>query len=131
MKKLISVQLAGNVLLVIFGLLIVFHILVLLNLLPSDMVWGGQAGTSATRLRVLETVSLIFTVLFAVIVAAKIDYITVPRFKRVITVLLWVIFVYLLLNTAGNLASGSSVEKLVFTPITIVAAFLVLRLAIE
>jgi hypothetical protein len=48
----------------------------------------------------------------------------------VIDILLWIIFAYLLLNTAGNLASSSSLEKLLFTPITIVAALLVLRLAV-
>jgi len=118
-------------LLIIFGLLAVFHILVLLNLLPSSMVWGGQADISGSSLRTLETLSLIFTVLFAIIIAVKIGYVKIRKFKRIITILLWIIFGYLVLNTAGNLASSSSIEKLVFTPITIVSAFLVLRLAIE
>jgi len=131
MKRLISAKLAGNMLLIIFGLLAVFHILVLLNLLPSSMVWGGQADISGSSLRTLETLSLIFTVLFAIIIAVKIGYVKIRKFKRIITILLWIIFGYLVLNTAGNLASSSSIEKLVFTPITIVSAFLVLRLAIE
>ena len=131
MKKLISTKTAGNVLLALFGLLVVFHIILLSNLLPSNMVWGGQAGGSPSSLRALETISLIFTVLFAIVVAVKIGYIKVGKFSRVINVLLWIIFAYLLLNTAGNLASSSSFETLLFTPITIVAALLVFRLAIE
>ena len=131
MKKLISAKLAGNILLIIFGFLVVFHILVLVNVFPSNMVWGGQAGASPSSLRILETISLIFTVLFAIIVAAKIGYIKAGKFMRVINILLWIIFVYLLLNTAGNLAASSMAEKLIFTPITIVAALLVLKLAIE
>jgi len=130
MKELISAKTAGNVLLVLFGLLVVFHILILLNLLPSNVVWGGRAG-SPSSLGTLLTVSLIFNVLFAIVVAAKIGYIEVGILSRMSKVLLWIIFAYLLLNTAGNLASSSSLETLLFTPITIVAAILVFRLALE
>lgn len=131
MKKLISTKTAGNILLALFGLLVAFHIVILLNLLPSNVVWGGQVGGSPSSLRTLETISLFLTILFAVVVAAKIGYIRVGKFSRVINVLLWIIFTYLLLNTAGNLASSSSFETRLFTPITIVAALLVLRLATE
>ena len=131
MKRLISTKLAGNILLILFGVLIVFHILVLFNLLPPSIVWGGQAGNSSANLRILEIISLTFTILFAVVVAAKIGYIKVGKFIKLINVFLWIIFVYLLLNAAGNLASSSSLEKLIFTPIATVAALLVLRLALE
>lgn len=129
MKKLIRVETTGNILLALFGLLVVFHLLVLFNLLPSNIVWGGRAGSSSSP-RTLLTVSLIFNILFAIVVAARIGYIEAGSFSRVINILLWVIFAYLLLNTAGNLGSSSSLEKLLFTPITIVAAVLVLRLAL-
>jgi hypothetical protein len=131
MKKVISLRSAGIVLLVIFGLLVVFHVLVLFQLLPSNIVWGGQIGGSTSSLRTLEIVSLSFTMVFAVVIAAKIGYIKAGRFMKVINVFLWIIFAYLLLNTVGNLASSSFLEKLVFIPTSIVAAFLVLRLAIE
>ena len=129
MGKIISAQTAGNILLVLFGLLAAFHILILFNLLPANIVWGGRAALSSSP-RALLTVSLIFNVLFAMVVAAKLGYIDVNRLSRVIDIFLWIIFAYLLLNTAGNIASSSSLEKLLFTPITIVAALLVLRLAI-
>jgi hypothetical protein len=129
MKKLISLETSGNLLLVLFGLLVVFHILVLFNLLPSTIVWGGRAGSSSNP-RALLTVSLILNILFAVVVSAKVGYVDVSSLHRLIDILLWIIFAYLLLNTAGNLASSSSLEKFLFTPVTIVAALLVLRLAI-
>jgi len=99
-------------------------------LLPSSIVWGGRAGISSSVSGLLA-VSLIFNFLFAIAVAVKIGYIKVGNDSRVINVLSWLIFACLLLNTAGNMASHSSFEKLLFTPITIVAAFLVVRLAIE
>jgi hypothetical protein len=131
MKKLISAKTAGNILLGIFAALILFHILILFNLLPSGIVWGGQAENSAGSLRIMEVVSLVFTILFAVIVAAKIGYIKLGISTKILNILLWIIFAYLILNTLGNLASSSSTEKLIFTPLTIIAALLVFRLAKE
>lgn len=130
MRKLISAKTTGNVLLALFGLLVVFHVIMLFNLLPNNVVWGGRAGSSSS-FQVLVTISLIFNILFAGAVAVKIGYIRLGKGGGVINIVLWIIFTYLILNTAGNLASNSSFEKLLFTPITIVAAFLVFRLALE
>ncbi|MCS6937568.1 MAG: hypothetical protein NZV61_08500, partial [Candidatus Bipolaricaulota bacterium] len=82
MKKLIHAKLAGYILLILFGALLVFHVLILFNLLPSGMVWGGQAGNYS--LRTLEIVSLAFTFLFSLVVAAKIGYIKAGKFAKVI-----------------------------------------------
>lgn len=127
MKKIISAKSAGNILLIIFSALIVFHILVLTGLAPADIVWGGRANTW----HIFEIISLVFTILFAIIVAAKVGYIKTTRFGSAVTVFLWLMFAFLLLNTLGNLASESLQEKLIFTPITIIASLLVLRLAVE
>jgi hypothetical protein len=43
----------------------------------------------------------------------------------------WLIFVFLLLNTLGNLASGVSFENLIAAPVTIILALCAFRLAIE
>lgn len=131
MKKLLSAKLAGNLLLILFGILIGFHLLILLNLLPDNIIWGGQAAGNPARTRTLELVSLVLTILFAGVVSAKIGYIKAEKFAGAINIFLWIMFAYLLLNTLGNLAASSPFEKLVFTPITIAAAFLVLRLALE
>ncbi|HEY9088295.1 MAG TPA: hypothetical protein VIO36_09020 [Anaerolineaceae bacterium] len=130
-KKLLSARLAGNLLLILFGLLIGFHLLVLFNLLPEDIVWGGRAASGPAQARTLELVSLVLTVLFAGVVSAKIGYIEAGKWGRVVNIALWVIFAYLVLNTLGNLVAISSLEKLIFTPLTLLAALLVLRLALE
>ena len=54
MKKLISEKLAGNLLLISLGLLAIFDILILLNIVPSNIVWGGQIKDPAANLVVLE-----------------------------------------------------------------------------
>jgi hypothetical protein len=98
---------------------------------PSNIVWGGQIKGPANNLIVLELIALVVTFIFAIIIAAKMDYIKASRFIKAVNIGVWVIFAYLILNTLGNLASGVSFENLIFAPITLVLAFCSLRLAIE
>ncbi len=131
MRKLISAKLAGKILLWALGLLAAFHVLVLLRVVPSDIIWGGQIGGSAANLMTLEIISLVITLLFAAIVASKMNYILAGKFRIPIAVGMWIVFGYMILNLVGNLASAVSFENLVFAPITLVMALLALRLAIE
>jgi hypothetical protein len=131
MKKLISVKLAGNLLLISLGLLAIFDILIMLNIVPSNIVWGGQIKDPATNLIILELIALVVTFIFAIIIAAKMDYIKAGGFIKAVNIGVWVIFAYLILNTLGNLASGVSFENLIFAPITLALAFCAFRLAIE
>jgi hypothetical protein len=131
LKKLISLKVAGNILLGSLAVLFVFDILLLLRVIPATMVWGGQISEAANNLVPLEVTALVVTLVFAVIIAAKMEYIHAGRFKLGVTVGVWIIFAYLILNTIGNLASGVRFENLIFAPITVILAFCALRLAIE
>jgi hypothetical protein len=130
-KKLISARLAGNILFAALGLLSIFHILVLLKVIPADIVWGGEIQGVPSNLITLETTALVVTLLFILIIAAKLGYVPAGKLSGAVNIGVWLIFVYLLLNTLGNLASGISFEKLIFAPITIVLALCAFRLAIE
>jgi hypothetical protein len=131
MKKLISAKLAGNILLAALGLLAIFHILVLLGVIPADIVWGGMIQGVPSNLVTLETMALLLTLLFIIIIAAKTGYIRARKFSGTVNIGVWLIFAYLLLNTLGNLVSGVSFEKLLFAPVTILLALCAFRLAIE
>jgi hypothetical protein len=131
MKNIISAKLAGNILLLSMIVLIIFDVLILFKVLPSNIVWGGQIKNSGTNLIVLELTAILVTLIFAFIVAAKTGYIKVGRFSGAIHIGIWIIFGYLVLNTIGNLASGVSFENLIFAPITFLLALFALRLAIE
>ena len=79
----------------------------------------------------LETVALLVTLLFMFVIAVKTSYIKMDKFRGAINAGVWLIFVFMILNTLGNLASAVSFENLVFAPITIILALCALRLAIE
>ena len=129
--KPLSITLAGNILLVLFGLLFVFHVLVIVGIVPSDIIWGGHADDSSVSLISLELMALMVTVLFAVIIAAKMGYIKSGRFQRASRVGMWIIFAYLVFNSVGNFASSNTFEMIVFGPLTIIMSLCALRLAID
>ncbi|MCD4696786.1 MAG: hypothetical protein K8S16_11160 [Bacteroidales bacterium] len=129
MKKLISAKLAGTILLFLMFFLAIFHFLILFKVIPADMVWGGQIQDSSTNVLLMEIIALIVTIAFMLIIAVKIS--KFDKYRRLINVGTWVIFIFLILNTFGNFASEHLIEKIVFAPTTIFMAFLCLRLAIE
>ena len=92
---------------------------------------GGQIRNSAINLLTLEMIALTVTLVFVIVIAAKLDYVKAGKFKVVVNIGVWIIFAFLTLNTLGNFASGVSFENLIFAPITLVLAFCALRLAIE
>jgi hypothetical protein len=130
-KKLIRARLAGNILLAAFGLLAIFHVFVLLGVIPADIVWGGRIQGVPSNLLTLEAIAILLTLVFIVIIAAKTGYFQAGRLSGAVNVGVWLIFVYLLLNTLGNLVSGVSFESLIAAPVTIILALCAFRLAIE
>jgi hypothetical protein len=99
--------------------------------IPADIVWGGMIQGGQANLVTLEVIALVVTLLFMLIIVAKIGYVQAGRFAGVVNIGVWLIFVFLLLNTLGNLASGVSFENFVFAPITILLALCAFRLALE
>jgi FtsH-binding integral membrane protein len=129
MKKLISVKFAGTILLIFLALLTVFHLLILFKVIPANIVWGGQIKDPSSNLFLMELIALLVTFVFIIIIAAKIR--KPAKYRKLINVGVWIIFIYFILNIFGNLASESLVEKAIFVPLTLILSFLTFRLAIE
>jgi hypothetical protein len=64
MKNMIGAKAAANVLLTALGAPAIFHILVMLRILPSSIVWDGQAGGTSGNMMVREVVGVVVTLLF-------------------------------------------------------------------
>ena len=131
MKKLLSAQLAGHILLTAMAVLMIFHLLILFRFIPTDFVWGGQVGEGSLDLIIMELTAMLLTLLFGIIIGIKAHYLKSGKNKLSITIALWVIFGYFILNTIGNLTSAVSLETYIFTPFTLIVALLLYRLAIE
>jgi len=128
--EILTVKLTGIIMLTGLILLKLFHVLVMLKLLPSNIVWGGQVGDSESNLLMMEGVSLIVTLLIMAIVVIRLRYFNSGKLKIVSSIGIWVVFVLFVLSTIGNLSSNVSAEKLIFTPLSVILALLALRLAV-
>jgi hypothetical protein len=129
-KKLISIRLASNIIITINTLAILMHVLILLKIIPYEFVWGGRLK-SDSELIIFESISIVVQILFVSIISVKAGYVLKGKFKKTANFGTWVMFGLMVLNTIGNLASKSGLETIVMTPITILLALLVFRLAIE
>jgi hypothetical protein len=130
MKNLISIRLATLALLVIFTLVMVFHLFVIIGVIPFNMVWGGRLQTHEQMIS-FEVTSILLNFTMLAVVAVYAGYLKVKLNPGIIKVVLWIMVILFLLNTIGNLFSNNEWEKIIFTPITLLLAIFSLRLAIE
>ncbi|OCT16295.1 hypothetical protein A8709_02355 [Paenibacillus pectinilyticus] len=130
MKKLLSKGLACKIIIAMNTIILMMHVLILLRILPADFVWGGRVY-SESDVTILESISIVVQALFILIIAVKAGYLLHGHFKRTVHAAIWVMFGFMVLNTLGNLASNSSMETIIMTPLTGVLALLLFRLGIE
>lgn len=128
MKKLLSERTATNSLLLILALVVVMHLLILAGIIPFAMVWGGRLQNEAQMLR-FESVSVLVNFLMLAVVALRAGLLRVRLHPIVGRIMLGLMAGLFLLNTVGNLLSTNPLEKVVFTPLTLVLFLLSLRLA--
>src|SRR4051794_33685030 len=112
-------------LLVMLSLLEIFHLLILLRVIPFDYIWGGKLkGTS--QMYLFEAISVVINSLMILVTAIHAGLIksTIP--PVIFKVALWLMFLVFMLNTIGNVTSENPFEKNVFTPTTVLLSFLCL-----
>ena len=130
MTRLLTTRTATYLLLAIFGATILFHLTILVGLIPYQVVWGGKLQ-SQTQMVAFETISIAVNLLMLGIVAAYAGLVRVAIKPKLLKGLLWAMCGLFVLNPAGNLLSENDMEKAIFTPVTLLLALLCLRLALE
>jgi len=125
--RLIPFRTAAITLLVLFAAAIVFQLVVLAGLIPTEMVWGGRLRNEEER-TVGALVSIAFLLVFVALVLVRMGHIgrSMPAAGRWG---MWVVCALFALNTVGNLFALDMRETLIFTPITLVSAVLAARVA--
>ncbi len=120
----------GRALLIIFGLLFSFHLLVLLGIIPPTIVWAGKIKSSKDLI-LLESISLLVLVIASVFVLLKMRSIHFGLQSWVINIGMWILFVFFSLNTIGNMTAMNPIEKYGFGFLTFLIALLSLRLTLK
>jgi hypothetical protein len=128
--KRIPFAFATNAILIITGMVTLFHICVMVGIVPYNIVWGGRL-TDRNAMLVFELSSIIVNMVLAATVAIKAKKVSAKVPGRLVNVVLWVFVILFALNSAGNLAAKATLETLIFTPLTILLSLLCARAAME
>lgn len=116
MKRIASLSL-----LILFMLNAAFHFLVISQIIPYSIVWGGRLKSVSEMIQ-FELVSIILNALFLffmLIVHGTIKIKLHPIFEKTVLLLMFGLFS---INTLGNMLAKSTMETLIFTPITLISA---------
>lgn len=130
MIKKININLAINILLSISFLMLIYHIFIILEFIPYEIVWGGRLKTIDEMYR-FETVSVLINLAIISIVLVKRNQMKSEFSSKVVTILLWILAGVFILNTVGNLFAKNILEVMIFTPLTLISAVFSFRLAID
>lgn len=106
----------------ILSMVIVFHLGILVKLIPYNIAWGGRL-TNDTEMYRFEIVSVFVNLFLMTILFIKGAYLKLQLNGKVINTVLWVFFVIFILNTIGNMLASTTFEKS-FSVLTLILAVL-------
>jgi hypothetical protein len=113
---------AANIATVLFAIVIVLQLLLAIGILPITMAWGGTQTELTLGLRLASLAAAGILGLFIFVIRHRAGLAGTPPPSTLIKILSWLITVFMVLNSLGNLTSQSTAEKIVFAPLTILLA---------
>lgn len=129
MRRMLNTKTVGTGLLILLSANLVMHLSILAGIVPYEIFWGGQLEKETANIVLMEIIALAILSLFIGITILNTYY--PSKYSLLAKVGIWIVFAYLLLNTAGNLASETFIEKAVMAPVTLLMSLLSLGLAIS
>jgi len=127
MINFISKQKSIKIMLVLLSIVMVFHVLVIIQIIPYTIVWAGKLK-SYKDMYEFEGSSIFINLMLILILLARGQYIQLPVSQQFISIVLWLFVLLFALNTIGNLFAKTNFEKFVFTPLTFISSLLLFRI---
>jgi hypothetical protein len=102
---------------------ILFHICIILKIIPYDITWGGRL-TNDAEMYVFEIISILINVFLSWVLLMKGNLVKFKLSNKVVNGILWIFFAIFILNTIGNLFAKTFFEKF-FAILTGLSAILI------
>ncbi len=118
-KTLSIINKLGYIAVSLFGIVMVFQLLLAAGVLPVTMAWGGRQTELTLGLRLSSLISIILLCYFAYMIARRSGILGKTPSSKLINFLSWAVSLYLVFNTVMNFLSSSQAEKWIFGPITL------------
>ncbi len=107
-------------------LVLAFHFLILLKIIPYELTWGGKLKNDS-EMYVFEFLSITINSFLLYVLLQKGNIVKAIFGPKTLTIILWVFFGIFALNTLGNLFAESTFEKS-FTILTLINAVLIWKI---
>jgi hypothetical protein len=107
---MIKANTAIKMLLAIIGAVLIFHLLIILRVIPYEQIWGGRLKNERDML-VFESFSFLINILLSITLMIKGGLLSLKIPQIVISKVLWFFFVLFVLNTVANLFAKTILEK--------------------
>ena len=125
---------ASKASIIIYGLLLLFHLVIItgagiVDYITVDIVWGGRIETKE-QLVILETISFLAVLLCLFLTMIKTGYLKIKCLSAISHYSMWILSIYFLLNTVGNITADTFFEKSLAL-ISAALSILSFRLAME
>lgn len=112
-----------KILVALTSLFTIFHILILIKVIPYALTWGGRLK-SDNEMYVFELISIGINAFFIYILLQKGNFVRAVFSEKTLTIILWIFFLLFSLNTIGNIFAKTNLEKY-FTFFTLLNAILI------
>lgn len=109
--------------LILLSTVILFHLLIILQVIPYENVWAGKLQ-SVDEMYAFEAASIFINLVLIGVLLLKGRYVGHRIPERILDVILWLFVVVFSLNTIGNLMAKTYFERVIFTPLTLLLAYL-------
>ena len=105
-----------------FSVVIILSFLIILGLPLGELTMGGRYKVFPKKLRIVLVSQLLLQVFFVIVILQMGGYLPLWFSHKTTRIILIVMAVYLSLNVLMNLASKSRKERLIMTPLSLIAA---------
>jgi hypothetical protein len=123
-----SKKTALNIIFILLGGLLTFHLLIISQIIPYDQVWGGRLQ-SETEMIQFESFSIALNLFMLLIFGIQYRLLIKGKTNRIIRIMIYLFAAFFFLNTLGNLMAESKLEMILGGFLTAVAGVLCLLIA--
>jgi hypothetical protein len=122
---------AGTVATAAFVATMLMQLLLAAGILPITMAWGGTQPVLTMPLRFASLAAVVLLGLFAYVIRWRAGLMGSQPAPTWVKIMAWVITLFLMLNTLGNLLSPSLAERVISGSMSLIAALACLLVAIS
>lgn len=121
-------RLAIKIMLWLIGAVLLFHLCIVLKIIPYEITWGGRLKND-TEMYVFESVSILINLFLCFVLLIKGNYLTEIIPMKIVNIALWIFLALFGLNTVGNIVAKTNFEKFftLFTLVSVILIWIILR----